>query len=214
MRFEKKELPLILIILAMFLSSFFLYSQMPERMPTHWNSEGEVDGYGNRFMGLFFMPILLSAIYLLFLFLPKMMVYRKNFEGFRGYFFGFKVVFILFFVVIYISTLLPNLGIDVNMNYVMIPALAVLFFYMGHMLKYVKRNYFIGIRTPWTMASEDVWDKTHILASKMFKLFALIIFSALFVPDMFVWFLLAPLGFIVLYLLTYSYQEYKKEVKR
>lgn len=214
MKFEKKELLLIIPIILMFVTSFYLYPQMPERMPTHWNAAGEVDGYGNRFMGLFLMPIFLAGIYLLFLFLPKIMVYRKNFEKFKKYFYGFKVVFILFFIAIYIATLLPNFGIHLNIAYIMIPSLAVLFFYIGYMLKFAKRNYFIGIRTPWTLANENVWNKTHQLGSKLFMVFALVMLSSIFFPKKFVWFVLIPVIAIVLFLFIYSYLEYKKEVKK
>lgn len=210
----KKELPLIILILLMFITSIYLYPQMPERMPTHWNSKGEIDGHGNRFVGLFLMPIFLAAIYLLFLFLPKIMVYQKNFEKFKDHFYGFKVIFTLFFVTIYIATLLPNFGIDINMGRIMIPAISVLFFYVGIMLKHAKRNFFIGIRTPWTLANETVWNKTHQLGSKLFKLMALIMLSSIFFAELMVWFILVPVITIVLFLFIYSYNEYRKQVKQ
>jgi len=214
MKFDKKELPLVILIIIIFITSFYLYPRMPERMPTHWNAAGEVDGYGNRFVGLFLIPIFLVGFYLLFLFLPKIMVYQKNFEKFKNYFYGFKVVFILFFITVYIAMLLPNFGIHKNMSYFMIPAISILFFYVGYMLKFAKRNYFIGIRTPWTLASEKVWDKTHQLGSKLFMTFALIMLSSIFFVKQMVWFILIPLITMVLYLFIYSYLEYRKEVKK
>jgi len=214
MKIDKKELPLIILIILMFIVSFYLYPQMPERMPIHWNAKGEIDNYGNRFVGLFLMPIFLTAIYLLFLFLPKIMVYQKNFEKFKNYFYGFKVVFILFFAIIYIAALLPNFGIIFNIGYIMIPALSLLLFYIGYMLKFAKRNYFIGIRTPWTLTNEKVWDKTHQLGSKLFMIYAVIMISSIFLVRHFIWFLLIPLIAIILYLFIFSYLEYKKEVKK
>lgn len=187
---------------------------MPERMPIHWNPKGEIDGYGNRLVGLFLMPIFLAGIYLLFLFLPKIMVYQENFEKFKNYFYGFKAVFVLFFIAIYIAALLPNFGIIFNIGYVMIPSLAVLFFYVGYMLKFAKRNYFIGIRTPWTLANENVWDKTHKLGSKLFIICAVIMISSIFFIRFFICFLLIPLIATILYLFIFSYFEYKKEVKK
>ncbi|MBW2989946.1 DUF1648 domain-containing protein [Candidatus Woesearchaeota archaeon] len=214
MKLEKKELFLIGLIVLMFIVSFAAYPKMPERMPTHWDAEGNVDGYGSRFTGLFLMPIFLSGIYLLFLFLPKIMVYQKNFERFKDHFYGFKLVFVLFFIAIYTAMLLPNFGIKVNMAYIMIPSLAALFFYIGHMLKFAKRNYFIGIRTPWTLADEEVWDKTHKLGSKLFTYLSLIILSAMFFPKKFAWIVLSPIILIILILFIYSLVEYKKRVKK
>jgi uncharacterized membrane protein len=209
----KKELPLIILIIAVFITSIYLYPKMPDQMPTHWNAKGEVDDYGSRFMGLFLMPIFLAGIYLLFQFLPKIMVYQKNFEQFKDHFYGFKVLLVLFFVTIYTATLLPNFNIDINMGYVMIPAISVLFFYIGIMLKHTKRNYFIGIRTPWTLADEGVWDKTHQLGSKLFKIMALIMVSSIFFIDQMMWFILVPVISLVLYLFLYSFLEYRKTKK-
>ncbi|MBW2974110.1 SdpI family protein [Candidatus Woesearchaeota archaeon] len=211
MEIDKKELPLIIFIILIFAASVYLYPKMPERMPVHWNSAGEIDGYGGRFAGLFLIPLFLAGIYLLFLFLPKIMVYKENFEKFKGYFYGFKVVFILFFSAIYIAMLLPNFRIIINMVYIMIPSLSVFLFYIGYMLKFAKRNYFIGIRTPWTLASEDVWNKTHRLGSKLFKLSALVMLSSIFFPEQFVWFIIAPLLSVIVILFVYSYVQYQKE---
>lgn len=214
MKFEKKELIPFILIIILFIASYYLYPKMPERMPTHWNFQGEVNGYGSRFTALFLMPIILTAIYLLFLLLPKIEVYQENFEKFKNYFYGFKIAFMLFFITIYIAILLPNFGINVNMGYVMIPTLAVLFFYIGYMLKFTKRNYFVGIRTPWALANEKVWDKTHQLGSRLFMLFSLIMPFALFFTKMVLWFIFIPLIALVLFLFVYSYLEYKKEVKK
>jgi uncharacterized membrane protein len=208
---EKKELALITAIVVMFLVSLYLYPIMPDKMPVHWNGAGEIDGYGSKFMALFLFPLVLAGIYLLFLFLPKLMIYKENFQKFKSQFFGFKLIFILFFITIYISTLLPNIGITINMSYIMIPALAVLFFYIGYMFKFTKRNYFIGIRTPWTLASENVWDKTHKLGSKLFMIASLFMLSAILFKKAFVWFILIPILSIVVVLFVYSYLEYKKE---
>lgn len=214
MKFDKKELPLIVLILLIFATSLYLYPKMPERMPIHWNAQGEIDSYGNRFLGLFLMPIFLAGIYLLFLFAPEMAIYNKNFEKFKSYFYGFKLILFLFFITIYIAALLPNFGINVNIGYFIIPALAVLFFYTGYMLKFAKRNYFIGIRTPWTLTNEKVWDKTHKLGSKLFMAVAVLILSSLFIPNKSIWVVIILIVAIVLFLFVYSYMEYKKEVKK
>ncbi|MBU0628616.1 MAG: DUF1648 domain-containing protein [Nanoarchaeota archaeon] len=210
MKFQKKELIPFAIVLVLFIVSFYLYPTMPEKMPTHWNAKGEIDGYGNRFMGLFLIPMILLAILIVFLIIPQIEVYRKNIESFKDYFYGFKIVFLLFFVVIYTAALLPNFGIDINMNYIIIPALAVLFYYVGYILKFTKRNFFIGIRTPWTLSSEKVWDKTHQLGSKLFKAFSIIILSSLFFKNSLMWFVLAPIIALIVILFVYSYLEYKK----
>lgn len=214
MKFDKKEFILIALILLMFIVSLYLYPIMPESMPIHWNAKGEIDGYGSRFVGLFLMPVFLAGIYILFLFAPEMAIYNKNFEKFKNYFYGFKVFLILFFITIYIASLLPNFSIEVNMGYIMVPALAVLFFYTGYILKFAKRNYFIGIRTPWTLTNEKVWDKTHKLGSKLFMASSVLMLFSLFFPESSIWVVIILIIAVVLFSFVYSYLEYKRVVRK
>ena len=76
----KKEMPLMAFLLLMFISSTVLYRYVPEKIPTHWNAKGEIDGYSGKFLGLFLLPIIASILYILFLVLPAIMPYRNNIE--------------------------------------------------------------------------------------------------------------------------------------
>jgi len=187
---------------------------MPEKIPIHWNAQGEIDGYGSRFTGLFLLPMVTVGIYILFLIIPKIAVYKDNIKQFQKYFFAFKVIFILFFFTLYIITILQTLGYTFNMNYFIIPAIAALFYFIGHILKFAKRNFFIGIRTPWTLSSNEVWNKTHLLGSKTFKIAAIIAFLGLFFGKYGILFILIPILGVAIFLVVYSYVIYQKEVKR
>src|SRR3989344_9175428 len=174
---DKKEIIPICLILFMFILAFYSYPKLPEKVPSHWNSSGEIDNYSNKFV-IFLIPIILLGIYLLFLIIPKIEVFKKNIDEFyKTYMFGFKLVLILFFMALYIFTLLVTFNYNLKINYFIFPALGVLFYYIGYMIKNVKRNFFIGIRTPWTLANDKVWKKTHELGGKAFILagFALLI---------------------------------------
>jgi len=210
---NKKELLPIIIILIMFLIGFYFYPQFPERMPIHWNAKGEIDGYGSRFSGLFLIPLVSLGIYLLFLVIPKIAVYKKNIKDFSKYFFGFKLVFVLFFFCLYVVTILQTIGYRFSMNYFMFPAIAALFYFIGYILKFAKRNFFIGIRTPWTLSNDEVWNKTHFLGSKMFKIASIVAFFGIFFGKYGIWFIMIPILVGVLFLVGYSYLIYQKEIK-
>lgn len=183
---------------------------MPPQVASHWGANGEVNGYMSRFWGLFLMPIISVFLYLLFLFLPKTDPYKKNFKEFEKYYNLFLVIIFSFLFYIYLITILWNLGFQFNMTRVLSPAFAVLFYYMGVLMEKTKQNWFVGIRTPWTLASEKVWDKTHKLGSKFFKVSALFSLVPLIIPSYPFFFIIVPLILSLIFLSVYSYLEYKK----
>lgn len=210
MGLSKTDKAAFFVILLLFLISFSIYSKVPERLPVHWNAAGEADGYGSRFMGLFLMPIIILAVYLLFIFIPKMAVFKKNIEDFLKYFESMKLVILLFFVGLYSATII-QIYRPFNMSYFVAPAVAVLLYYTGYLMKFAKRNFFIGIRTPWTLSSDMVWEKTHKIGSVLFRIVAVFVLTAFFFPEYFLWIFLIPLSGMVVFLFVYSYLEFRKE---
>jgi len=210
----------IIILFAVFLSfvlaAYFYFScpQLPEEMASHWNTRGEVDGYISKFWGLFLMPLVALGCFLLFIFLPKIDPLKKNVEKFRKYFDIFILIIILFLLYIYLLTVFWNFGFRFNIIRLMAPAMGFLFFYCGILIKNAKRNWFIGIKTPWTLSSDKVWDKTHKLGGKLFKIIGIISFLGVIFPNYFVWLILVPTLVITLFILFYSYFEYQKETKQ
>jgi len=95
----------------------------------------------------------------------------------------------------------------------MAPAMGILFFYAGVLIENSKMNWFIGIRTPWTLSSESVWDKTHKLGAKLFKASGIIAFAGLIFPALAFYFVLIPVIISALWTIIYSYLEYQKEKK-
>ena len=99
------------------------------------------------------------------------------------------------------------------MTLAMVPALGILFYFVGIVTEKAKRNWFIGIRTPWTLSSDIVWNKTHKIGGKLFKIAALIAFSGLFFPKYAILLVIVPVILVALYTIVYSYFEYKKQKK-
>jgi uncharacterized membrane protein len=92
----------------------------------------------------------------------------------------------------------------------MAPAFGVLFYAAGILIKNSKRNYFIGIRTPWTLQSDEVWGRTHRRGSLLFRAAGVIAALGVILPEQAIWLLLAPVGVFTIYIVIYSYLEYKK----
>ncbi len=210
---RKKQIIIFAIIFASFIISLFLYQKMPEKMASHWDFRGEVDGYLSRFWGLFLMPILSLGLFLLFLFIPRMDPLKENIEKFRKYFDNFVVLIILFLFYVYLLTIFWNLGKRFSLIQFLTPALALLFYYTGVLVTNAKMNWFIGIRTPWTLNSERVWEKTHKIGGKLFKAAGIISLLGIIFPHQAIFFIIFPAIFFSFYSFVYSYLEYKKETK-
>lgn len=202
------------IIVVSFILAIFLYPRMPEQMASHWNVNGDVDDYMTKFWGLFLMPIISLVSFILFLVIPTLDPLKKNIDKFRKYYDNFIVLFLAFMLYIYLLTIFFNLGFRFSMIEMMLPAFAVLFVYVGVLLENAKKNWFIGIRTPWTLSNDKVWDKTHKLSGKLFKLAGLFMLMGMFFTDYTFLFLLIPLIVICVVPIVYSYVEFKRIVKR
>jgi len=201
-------LPIALILVMFGLGAYF-YGQLPDIVPVHWDAQGNPDGYGSKFTGTFLLPLIAAGVYLLITFIPYIAVYQRNIKSFHFYLFGFKTIFLLFFLVLHIAGLMAASGRQVNMNLVILPMVAVLLYAMAVLMGKAKRNYFIGIRTPWTLASEKVWDRTHEVGAKWMKVLAVAVLVLGFVPNG-VYFMI---GLLIAYfsaVLAYSYYVYKQ----
>lgn len=146
-----------------------------------------------------------------FFLIPKVDPLKSNIEEFRVYYDGFTVLVILFLFYLYLLAFYWNIDSRFNMIQFLTPAFGILFYYIGILLENAKRNWFIGIRTPWTLCSEKVWDSTHKISGKLFKITGGLAFLGAFFPSHALLFILAPVILVVSYATVYSYFEYQKE---
>lgn len=202
----KKEIFPVCLILIIFIIGIFLYPVMPDRMPTHWNAQGEIDGWSSRNFAVFFFPCMIAALYLLMLFLPLIDPLKRNYSLFIRPYFCFRLLFVCFLSFLYLYTLAAALGWKMNINYFIIPAEALLFILIGVFLPRIKKNYFVGIRTPWTLHSEEVWDKTHQFAGKLFIIAGIASLLGFFN----FWFFIAPILGAALISVIYSYFIFRR----
>lgn len=201
------------LVLLSFILSIYFYPQVPEKMATHWNSQGEVDGYMSKLWGLFFMPLVITGIVIMFLIIPKIDPKKENIAKFRKYYDRFIVILILFMIAVHLQILLWNAEIKISPNSVLPLGIGLLFYYIGILTENAERNWFIGIRTPWTLSSDRVWKKTNRIGGKLFKIAGMAAILGAFFPEYAIYFILVPIMVIAGLTVVYSYIEYQKEIK-
>jgi uncharacterized membrane protein len=150
-----------------FLAALLVYPQLPDPAASHWGANGEVNGYISAFWAAFLMPLLTTGLFLLLMAIPNIDPLKANIAQFRGIYNTFIALFLVYMLYVYALTLIWNLGYDnFDIGMAIMPAICLFFIFLGVLMCRAKRNFFIGIRTPWTLSSDTVWAKTHALGSK------------------------------------------------
>ncbi|MBP6976563.1 SdpI family protein, partial [Candidatus Dojkabacteria bacterium] len=203
----KKYIINILILCLSILISILFYRYLPESMASHWNGEGVVDGYSSRLFNVLFFPLLGIFLFILFIFIPKIDPKWKSIKMFEGKFNLFISSMLLFMVILQLEVYLWNIGIEIPMGVFMPILMGGLFIVMSVLIKNAKQNYTIGIRTPWTLHSERVWDKTHALGAKLFLGSGILSICSAIVPKYSIWIVIGSVMLSALYLFIYSYVE-------
>lgn len=205
----------VLMVIAAAIVGVVFWNRLPDPMASHWGPNDQVNGYISKFWGVFLMPLIALGMFALFLLVPSIDPLKANIAQFRDVFNLFITLIVAFLLYVHILSLRWNLGYtDFRMSQAMLPAMGILFFFLGYMLRKAKRNFFIGIRTPWTLSSDRVWDETHRLGSVLFMISgALAFIGSVFGGTTAFWFLFVPLIASTLVTLVYSYLLYQREVK-
>lgn len=152
------------LIVSAFALSIGVYSHLPALVPVHWNAAGEIDRYSSRAFGAFMAPAVMIVLAALFAALPA--ISPKGFDierSSRAYAaIVFSVLLLLFGLHAFV--LLVALGLARSITTVIALLLGAVLIIVGNYLPKIRRNFFVGIRTPWALADEDVWYRTHRLA--------------------------------------------------
>jgi uncharacterized membrane protein len=201
----------LVLILAATLTGLLLWNRLPDLMPSHWNAAGAIDGYMSKLWGVFLMPIITVALVVLFLVIPQIDPLKANIAKFRDAFNLFVVGFVAYMLYIYALTLAASLGYQFNMTIMLLPVVGLLFIGIGYMMGKARRNFFIGIRTPWTLSSETVWDETHKLGAKMFMLGGLVTIVSALLGENGIWLMLIAMLAAAFVPIVYSYILWRRE---
>jgi len=200
------------LIVFMFLIGIFLYPQLPDQIPMHWNVMGQIDGYMSKPIGVWFMPVLTILMYISFQIFPNFDPKKNKYKLFKHEWEIMQMAMVGFFTYMQCIILYLTLHPTVSIMPLMFIGLGTLFILMGNYMSKIRQNYFIGVKVPWTLSSEDNWNKTHRFASWCFVIAGIFTLAEAF----FVW--QAPViifGSIMLAAflpMIYSFLLYKKRV--
>jgi uncharacterized membrane protein len=211
----RAELPHLAVIAAMFLLAAATWSSAPDRIPVHWDFAGRVDRYGGKFEGLLLMPLLTLGIYLLFLVAPRFDPGRANYARFWRPYWIMRLAAVVMLALVYGFILLWTWGIQLDVWTVVPVLVGGLFIVLGSVMGRIRPNWFVGIRTPWTLSSELSWTKTHRLGGRLFVLMGIALLASGFVGS--TWGLLFDLAVVtgcVLWLLLYSYLVWRTDPEK
>lgn len=203
-----------LVILISVIAGVILYDQLPDSMASHWNANNEVDGYMSKFWGIFMMPLISAGLLGLFILIPMIDPLKENIAEFRGIFNALILALVVFFAYVWTLTIAWNLNPNTfKLGLAMLPAMGLLFIFVGYIIRVARRNWFIGIRTPWTLSSDRVWDETHRLGGVLFMISGAITILGIFFGVNAIWFILVPVLGSTVFLYVYSYILYQQETK-
>ena len=157
-----------------------LYNSLPDMVPMHWGMGGRVR-YDPK-VHIWWLAALSPLLAGLFMLLPKIDPRKKNYEKFRGFYDGFVIVMMLFMLGIVGMVLSESFNPGrLQIEFVVVAACGLLFAFLGNMMPKIKSNFFMGIRTPWTLSSTDVWNKTHRLGGFLWLFGGLLVFALSFI---------------------------------
>jgi uncharacterized membrane protein len=162
--------------------SVWAYGRLPETVATHWNLQGTPDGYSSRLWAVAIMPLVTLGLTGLFNVLPKVDPRRENYAKFLGSYWLIANAILVFTGTAHALILANGLGYSVQVDRLLPVGVGLLLVFLGNYLTRVEPNWFIGVRTPWTLSSDTVWRKVHRTAGWLFVIGGLVIAAGAFAP--------------------------------
>lgn len=189
---------------------------LPAVVPIHWGANGQPNGYSLKWLATLLFPGLSLGFYTLMHLLTTVgprLGSRSNAAANAQVRSIFIVGFILFMLIVQLTTTAIALGTPIEFKLILNLALAVFFIFQGNYIGKVRRNFWMGIRTPWTITSDVVWERTHRLGSWLFVAIGLLGIPFSFVPELRIWGMLALIILVVVFLYIYSYLCYRQHTR-
>jgi uncharacterized membrane protein len=209
MRTERLNLLSLGLVVLAFALVAAVYGRLPQHVPTHWNASGAVDGTMAKPWGPFMLPLTMAGVFVLLLVLPHISPRGYEMEPFRRAYGVMQLGILSFLLAVSVLVLLADLGWAVPMSRLMPLGVGALLIIIGNFMGKVTTNFFVGIRTPWTLADPEVWLRTHRFAGKVI-VFAGLIYAIAGVLGADLRFLSAGLLLAVLAPAVHSYLIYHR----
>ncbi|HXG98270.1 MAG TPA: SdpI family protein [Gemmatimonadales bacterium] len=163
--------------------SIWAYPQLPPTIATHWNVGGTADGFSRRATAVVIMPLVIIGLTGLFNVLPKLDPRGANYAKFIDTYWLIANAVILFILIGHGMIVATGLGYPVKVDRFMPIGIGLLFIVLGNYLTRVEPNWFIGIRTPWTLSSDTVWRKTHRTGGWLMVVGGFVLAASVFLPQ-------------------------------
>ena len=172
---------LVIVVLALAVS-IWAYPNLPPTVATHWNLRGTPDGFSSRVWAVAIIPLVIVAMTVVFNVLPKVDPRRENYAKFLDSYWLIANAVIAFMLVAHALIIATGLGYSVKIDRLMPLGVGLLFIFLGNYLTRIEPNWFIGIRTPWTLSSDTVWRKTHRTAGWLMVIGGIVLLVGAFLP--------------------------------
>jgi len=204
-------LPLICIAAAFILAAV-AWPQAPDAIPVHWGVDGQPDNYAGKFFGLLGLPLLSLGMYVLFYLMPVLDPRRENYRKFWNRYLFLRNIFILVMTGLSLIIFLWSIGIGVDTSIAVFVLVGLLLVFLGNYMGKLRPTWFVGIRTPWTLSSEEAWNKTHRLGGKLFMVMGLLMIAAGIVREQWMNYvaIYSVVAFVAV-LYPYSYLVWRKD---
>jgi len=210
---EPSALLALLIVVAQVIVAIMSYPLLPAQVPSHWNAAGQIDGYLPKWANAVLFPAISLFLFFILRFVTQVgprLGYQNQRTANREVVNLILVGVLLLMLVIQMLVTAIGLGIRIDVVFVISLAVSILMMFIGNYLGKLRRNFWAGIRTPWTLASDVVWERTHRLGGWLFVLAGLIGVITSFFPPVRLWGLMVPLLLSVVILVIYSYVAYQR----
>lgn len=205
----ERRLTVGILVLLMGALGVWAFPRVPDVMVTHWGPGGP-DGTMDRTVALVGLPVLAAGLFLVFEALPRIDPLGENLRALGPYYDALAVGTVGLVGYVHLLVVVWNLGYEFDVLHAIVPAVALLFYLVGVVLDRVEQNWFVGVRTPWTLSSDAVWERTHEYAAPLFKLSGLLAFLAVLVPEYAAYVLVGPVVLSAIFLTAYSYVAYRR----
>ena len=206
------------IVLAMLALAAWAWPQIPAdaRIPIHWGPSGEPDGYGDKWLGLLGLPLVGVALLALLALLPRIEPRRANLQRSGTAYVAIAIAAMGLLGGFHAFAVLAALGSEGNIGPVVAIGAGALLVVIGNYLGKTRSNWFFGIRTPWTLASDRSWSRTHRLGGQLFVALGLLTLAVtvLLDPMIATWVMLGGLALAVAWLVAYSYMAWRDDPNR
>ncbi|MFB6073429.1 MAG: SdpI family protein [Haloarculaceae archaeon] len=183
---------------------------LPARLVTHWGARGQANGTLSKPLALAFGPALAIGLVLLFEALPLIDPLGENIAALESYYDLLASVVVGLIGYVHLLLLAVNLGYGIGVGQALSPALAVVYYVAGVVMTEVDRNWFLGIRTPWTLSDDAVWDHTQERGGQLFKVAGLLALGGVVFPEYLLYFAVGPAVLVSLYATAFSYFDYRR----